>query len=477
MLIKRVVLLLLLMFSCQNLFAEELIQAPAAIQISSKVSEGKYTISEIAGICREQNFKVVVITDRDLMRWEYGVWPLRNIIKKTVEDNSILKYGAVRYIREFKQAQKENPDLLIIPGVESAPFYYWTGSLFEGNLAIRDWHKHMISIGLKDSRDLEHLPVVGNKAGLALLFGPKNLILLWPLLIFGAGFLCLTKKVFSKAGVLFIIIACVFLADNFPFRFYKFDQFHGYAGIRPYQDYIDYVNRHDGLTFWAHPEAGNKEKVGEILVSTEDHSLDLLRARDYTGFAVFHEGYKTVGKINGMWDSLLKDFCAGKRNSPVWAIGALGFDSSGELKDSLKLLRTVVLLPVVSEQECLKAIKNGRMFTVLGKNSGQLNLSKFSVVDIHSGAEKTMGEELRTSQTPRIMIKADFLNGQQYSFKIKLIRNGEVIKVFEAPAPLDIAYSDEKAPAAGSFYYRLEIQSQDMLAITNPVFVKRQELK
>jgi hypothetical protein len=490
MLIRRLALLLFLVFLSQKLWAAELIQVPVAIQISSKVSDGKYTIPQILDICRDQGFRAVVITDRDLMRWEYGIWPLRNILKKTVEDGSIIKYGAERYIRELKKIQQDNLDLVIIPGVESAPFYYWSGDIFHSNLEIRDWHKHIISIGLKDAQGIRYLPVMGNKPGLALALGWKNLLLFWPVFFLSAGIFFLGKRVCDykdesgsqlapcskgarNLGLLLIGTACVFLVNNFPFRFYSFDQYHGEAGIQPYQNYIDYVNRHSGLSFWSHPEARNEEKAGAVGIRTEEHSLDLLQARDYTGFAVFFEGFKTVGKINGIWDSLLKDFCAGKRNKPVWAVGALSFDSIGNLEDYLKDLRTVLLVPAFNEEECLKAIKEGRMYTALGRNSSQLILSNFSVAYSSVGTERIMGEQLETREIPRIKIKIDFLNGQGQLFKIKLIRSGELINTFETPAPLNITYLDEKAPAAGNFYYRLEIQGQDVVGVSNPIFVRR----
>jgi hypothetical protein len=471
MLIRKSVILLFLVFFSQKLWAAELIQVPAAIQVSSKVSDGKYSIPQILGICRERGFKAVVITDRDLMRWEYGIWPLRNILKKTVEAGSIIKYGPNRYIREFNKIQRDNPDLAVIPGVESAPFYYWRGDIFHSDLEIRDWHKHIISIGLKDGRDLEYLPVMSNKPGLARPWGGKSLFLFWPVLLLCAGIIC--AKYSRKPGLAIIAAACVFLANNFPFCSYRFDQYHGEAGIKPFQNYIDYVNRNSGITFWAHPEAGNVERTGTVSIRTDAHPLDLLRSRDFTGFAVFFEGFKTVGKIGGIWDSLLKDFCAGKRNKPVWAIGALSFDSTGDLKDYLRDLRTVLLVPVFNEEECFKAIKQGRMYMVQGGNSGRLALAEFSVVDPSSGTEKTMGEQLNTGEIPQIRIRIDFLDGQGQSFKIKLIRNGEVINIFEAPAPVNIAYLDGQAPATGSFYYRLEVRGQDLTAVTNPIFVKR----
>ncbi len=486
----RILLIIFLMLFCQRAFAAELIQAPAAIQISSDISDGKYTIPQILQICREQKMKVVIITDRDLMRWEYGLKPFANILKKTVENKSILKYGAKRYFKEFAEIKKNNPDLVVISGVESAPAYYWSGDVFNSNLEMRDWHKHIISIGLKDARSLEYIPVTGNRAGLALPYSWKNLILLWPLLLLTGGIFCSRKraynykdeqgrplgprsKFFRNTGVLLIVIAGIFLWENFPFRYYRFSLYDQKAGIKPYQNYINYINQHNALSFWAHPEAKNAEKNGDISIRTEEHTLSLLQSRDYTGFAVFYEGFKTVGKVNGIWDSLLKEYCAGVRKKPVWAIGALSFDATGNLEDYFKGLRTVLLLPALNEEEAMKALKTGRMYAVLGGNSSQFVLSEFSVMDEQASHKNIMGEQLLSKGAPVIEIKVNLLNGQAQPIKIKLIRNGEVIKMFESPVPVAINYLDEQAPAEGNFYYRLEIQGPDMVAVTNPIFVRK----
>jgi hypothetical protein len=486
----RSLLTLVLVFCSSSCLAGELIQVPAALQISSKVSDGKYTIPEIIRICRNNKFKVVVICDRDLMRWEYGIMPWRNIIKRTEETGSILKYGARRYLKEFKQVKEDNPDLVIIPGVESAPFYYWNGGLSHSDFEIRDWHKHLIAIGLKEPRDIEYLPVIGNKKALELPFGFNNLILFWPVLLLAVGIFYFEKRSydykdqsgkqlagFSKSsrrlGILLIAAAGIFLADNFPFRFYRFDQYHGQQGEYPYQNYINYVRGRQGLVFWAHPEARNEEKIGAVSVKTEDHSIDLLRSHDYTGFGVFFEGFKNVGKINGIWDSLLKDYCSGLRQNPVWASGFLSFDYSGDLDEYLRDLKVVLLLPELNEEEVLKALKTGSAYSVMGRGSSRFTLDKFTVSDSDSGERSAMGGTLRANATPRIEIKADYLSGQPGQINIKLIRNGELIKDFVSATPADITYLDEQAPLSGKFYYRLEIKGADVVVVTNPVFVTR----
>jgi hypothetical protein len=171
--------------------AQDLIQAPAAIHISSVVSDGKYSIAEIVKTAKENKIKIVIVTDRDLMKWEYGLWPLRNIIKKTVEANSIFKYGIGRYLKDIENIQKANQDILLIAGLESAPFYYWQGSAFDNSLKMYNWHKHILVMGLDTAIDYKNLPSIGNPRALRTKF---QLYKLWPIILLLAGFFVLRKE-------------------------------------------------------------------------------------------------------------------------------------------------------------------------------------------------------------------------------------------------------------------------------------------
>ncbi|MCD6228597.1 MAG: hypothetical protein J7K17_03895, partial [Candidatus Omnitrophica bacterium] len=146
---------------CRVGFCQDWIKLPAIIHIASTVSDGEYSLSEIVKIAKDNGIKVVVINDRDLMRWEYGIWPLRNLIKKRVEINSIFKYGIKRYLNEIRMLQNKFSDLIIIPGTESAPFYYWEGSPLRGNLKMYNWHRHILTVGLEKVEDYKNLPIIG----------------------------------------------------------------------------------------------------------------------------------------------------------------------------------------------------------------------------------------------------------------------------------------------------------------------------
>ena len=117
MFFKLILALVILGFFCDMGRGDDLIQVPAAIQISSTVSDGKYSISEIVKIAKDNGVKVVILTDRDFMRWQYGLWPLRRVAKKTVESNSVFNYGIKRYLKEIEDTQEKNPDMALIGGV------------------------------------------------------------------------------------------------------------------------------------------------------------------------------------------------------------------------------------------------------------------------------------------------------------------------------------------------------------------------
>ena len=469
--------------------ADEYIQARAAIQISSAISDGRLTLSEIVKTAKQGGIKVIIVTDRDLMLWQYGLWPLRRIIKQTKKQNSVFTYGIKRYLKEIADLQKLNPDVIMIPAVESAPFYCWEGSPFSNNLCLKDWHKHILTIGLTQPQDYENLPVIGNAGALRLPIRLKNILQLWPVLLIIAGIPLLLKKKYDykdafgsslgpfsrrwqATGILIILTGTLLLANNFPFAEYAFDQYRAGAGILPYQKYIDYVSARGGLTFWAHPDVENIEKIGAIKIETPEHSKDLLITRDYTGFAVFYEGYAKTGVPEGLWDQVLVRYCRGERKHPIWAIGALAFDKEGELSECLKELQTVLLVPRLEEAECLNALKKGRMYVLRGRRTPDFSMDTFSAQDSQGPAEVNMGGYLECTGLARIILRGHFLNGQNQLCKIKLIRDGKIHKLFDAETPYDIIYTDEDAQI-GTHYYRIEAESEGLILISNPIFVHK----
>ena len=99
---KGKVVFILLLSSCfllPSLIHAEDRQLPAAIHVHSNRSSGLRTISEIAKIAEEQGIEAVVMTDLLAERYEYGLRPFEKVIKKTIERDSLQKWGMERYFR------------------------------------------------------------------------------------------------------------------------------------------------------------------------------------------------------------------------------------------------------------------------------------------------------------------------------------------------------------------------------------------
>ena len=243
---------------CADLFAwdDSYIQVPGVIHLHTVVSGGTKTVNEYAQMAEERGIGIVIITDHDNAKYEYGIG-LKKIFKKVVEEDSVLKFGIDKYLGLIKDAGERNPDVMVIDGVESFPFYYWTGSYFKKNLTLNNRDKHMLVIGLDNPEDYKYMPLIVN--GIA-----------------------------------------------------RYDQYHGENYVLPYQDLINYVNKKGGLTFWAHPEHEEVVNVKGVRAVTKPYYEDLLRTDGYTGFSVFYEGYNKIGRPGGIWDKVLMEYCSGK---------------------------------------------------------------------------------------------------------------------------------------------------------------------
>lgn len=482
----------LLLVSAAVYAAEEYRQVTAAIGFETVYSGGRYTVSQVADMARRNGVKAIITSDALINRWQYGLWPLRKIVKRTEEAPSVSKYGIRIYLDDIRLAQEANRDVIIIAGLEVAPFYWWKGNPFRGEFSIRDWHKHLIVIGLESLKDIESLPVIGYGRSLVKKAGPGSVLYLLIMLsasvlgIFGIltglgarpgvyerryGIL-LTQ--WLAVGIAATSVTVLVFINGYPFNGLKYDQYHGDRGAAPYQNLIDYVNGRGGMTFWAHPEADNIEKAGKVTIETREHADLLLQTREYTGFAVFYEGYDIIGRPGGLWDGLLMEYCRGARRSPVWAIGMIDYDRAGSLDEQLQILRTVLLVKSEDKASVAEAMKSGRMYVAKDADAANFRLDVFTAGEAAGASQATMGQKAVVEGAPRVRISGRFTKDPQPSgaVRILIIRDGEPVKVLEAEAPFDITYDDESL-AAGGHYYRAEIKSSRLLLVTNPVFVTK----
>lgn len=465
--------------------AQEYKQFPATIHVHSKVSSGIYSIAELADSARKHNLKILILTDHALVRAEYGFFPLRRLIRKVVEKESILSYGAENYINLINKVNESYPDLILIPGAEVAPFYYWRGSYFKKNLTLHNWSKQILVIGLDKRSDYRNLPLVSNSYSLPY-YDWQSIFQLWPLIPLIFGFWLMKRRkakqlfygrqifityspIYKILGLLIIVLSGLFLVNNFPFSHLEYDQYHNEQGVFPYQNLVDYVNSKKGLTFWSAPEATTRRKIGEVKMFTPAHSQDLLKTQNYTGFAALYQDNITFTDPGKGWDQILNEYCRGKRAQPVWGIGEIDYHGLMENVKKIDTIQTILLLPDFKKEEVLKALKKGRMYAVLRGNF-QLILDEFS---LEIEKEKVFqGEELKCGGKPKINIKVSSSDHEVYDIEIRLIRKGKIIKIFKDKTPFKIEFEDEYYVPGEKIYYRLDIRAPSSTIISNPIFVK-----
>ncbi len=456
------------------------------LHINSNISEGEYSLREISNTVQKEGIEGVIFTDKALLKWEYGIWPLRRIIKKTVEQPSVFNYGIKNYLEDISRLNKEFPDLVLIEGLEVSPFYYWEGSYFKGNLKMYNWHKHLLVLGL-DEEGYRNLPIIGNTRGLAKNF---SFFKFWPLVIIGIGTIFLNKKKYKYKdfqgriwreplprlnflGIFLIGVGVLFFINNWPFLDFKYTQYQGNLGIIPYQEFVDYVRERGGLVFWAEPEAESRGAFLGVYFESRPSIEEFLNTQGYTGFCVFYDGYREIGRPGGLWDRVLLEYCEEVRSHPVWAVGGLSFEK-GDLAKAIKDLQTVVLAEKKGKSSVLSALKEGRAYVVRGIRSLDFFLEDFSLAS-DLGEEATIGGRLSADKEVTINIKAKFLRQDFSEVQLKLIKNGKVIKESKTETPFSISFYDYSIKEPKS-YYRLEIRAKGLHLITNPIFVKKVEL-
>jgi len=459
---------------------------PAAVHIQSDISDGKYSIEELAKLAKENSVKVIIISDTLLRRWEYGLWPWRHIVKKAFEEKSVIRMGVENYLSLIEQAQKKNPEVLIIPGVEVGSFYYWKGGLFsKDGLTLFHWHKKMLVVGMKNAEDYKKLPVVASYARLPQ--RPSDVIKFWPVLLIVLGFLASRirlKRHFSFQGKAFsgyvnpfeslryilIGVGLISLVNNLTFSVSPYDSYRGEQGIKPYQYLIDYVNKRGGAVFWLHPESSYTREILGVKILTYSYKEDLLRAKDYQGFSGLYADNITITQPGDLWDKILLEYCQGKRQRPVWIIGEVGFD--GLSKKDMTAIETVFLLSNLGQEEVLQALREGRMYAQLNRQKNNFSLARFIVTDQQTENVGFMGDEINIKGAPRIEIKLKFTASANEEIALKLIREGKVIQEVTGKGPeLIWVFSDQGCPKGSKTFYRLEMESNFCRVLSNPIFV------
>jgi hypothetical protein len=317
-------------------------RVPAVLHVHSTLSTGDFELDELARMAERDGIAALLLTENYLVRIEYGLPPFRALTRVVHEEPSVLNRGLDRYLALVAEARQRHPRVVIVPGVEVIPHYFWSGSPLALALALHNTQKNLLVFGVSDPAALATLPAVGNRRppryswqsvvdalpavlvvpGLALLFRKRS-----RRRRLGRAFVVIRQRSWCLGSVL-IALGALALARAWPLTVDRFPPWRDY-GMEPYQALIDRVERLGGATVWSFPEApdSGERRIGPVRVtwSTDPYPDDLLRTFRYTAFGAVYEQATRVSAPGGTWDRLLRQYAARERSRPAWAVGESGF--------------------------------------------------------------------------------------------------------------------------------------------------------
>mgnify|MGYP004007308769 CR=1 FL=1 len=98
-----------------------------AVHASSWYSTGSAHIEEVAQAAAAMGFDALILTDADVLQVEYGLPFFRNIFAFSSEQPALLSENALGdYLAEIQRVDETMENFVLIDGVESRPFYFWS---------------------------------------------------------------------------------------------------------------------------------------------------------------------------------------------------------------------------------------------------------------------------------------------------------------------------------------------------------------
>jgi len=455
--------------------AGEYFQLPGVMHIHTTFSSGRYSVEELIAKANEKKLGVLVLTDHDQVVMEYGLFPLRNLLKKREERNSVLKGGPEVYLSEIRRLNTQQKSVIIIPGVQSSPFYFWKGNPLDRGLTAYGYRKELLLIGLSDPDDYYSLPRLhgGYSTRYVRDLMPRFILFLIVLLL--SIYFLFQKGKFRIGGIVLALLSIALMINHHPFKSSRFDPYHGDQGTAPFQEVIDYVKNRGGHVFWAHPESNyskNGVQMGPIKMLTEPYPDALIDSKHYTGFAAIYGDSARAADAGMHWDQILMEYCRGRRDQPVWAIA--GSDFHQEKKGvELDTFQTIFLVDANRSQDVLHALERGRIYAVRKSKDSRLSLDQFKIKDNSSDNEAIMGEEILLNGTPIVTGQISTLDQSRQDVKVSIIRDGKQKWTFEGQTPLDFHLVDQDR-WNGKAFYRLDVKSKSGgYLLSNPIFITR----
>ncbi|MEW5736094.1 MAG: PHP domain-containing protein [Thermodesulfobacteriota bacterium] len=453
---------------------EPLQELPGVVHVHTTVSSGDTGLGDLVKMAQELGLEALVVTDHDRVVMEYGLYPFQGVLSKKESRPSVATYGAERYLDDITRINREQKEVVVVPGVQCSPFYYWTGNLLSG-LTAHDFRKELLIIGMEEPADYDGIPEIHGSLSLRN-FGklwPRSLLFALPL---AAGlFLVSRKGRRQKAwGTALCLVGAGLAVSNHPFSATGYDAYHGDQGIAPFQETITWAERHGGLVFWAHPESSYSHrgvKMGPVTLQTRKHPEALLASRGTTGFCALYGDTTQAEQPGREWDRALAEYCRGEREKPVWAIAEADWHDQAQGM-ALDDLATFFLVRQKSVAGVLEALSAGRTYAIRKTGKSGLRLSGFLAKDPETGKGAGMGGTLSSGEQVEISGTVTASDGGSYPVEGLVVKDGAPWKSFAGTTPQPFSFTDEAGP--GCSFYRLLVKGQGaQRLVSNPVFVRR----
>jgi hypothetical protein len=420
------------------------------------------------------------------VRCSYGLPPFRALTRVSRRERSI---GAdpAGYLARVAEVQARMPHVLLLPGVEVMPHYYWTGSPFALDMTVHNLQKNLLVFGVADPAALRTLPAPGNSA--AGVYTAQSVLDALPVLLvipgvvlllrrravrrrLGRGAVIVVQRRAWGMGSALCLVAVVALARGWPFTVDRYPPSQSF-GVAPYQALIDRVEQLGGVTMWSFPEAHDvgEQAYGPVRVGwlTEPYADDLLRTFRYTGFGAVYEDTSTFEQPGRGWDRALGEYARGERSRPAWALAESGFHGLTANKQ-VGPLQTVFLVEEKSAAGVLDAFRRGRMYAVQRTKELGFDLAEFGVRA--AGTTAGAGDTLQApAGTPiELFAAVEASDGRSHDARLAIVVNGRVVALERGGTPLRVTHrlTTDGTPLV----LRVEARGSQQRVLSNPVFVK-----
>jgi len=461
-------------------------RVPAVVHVHSDLSTGDFSLEEVAQSAEKQGIGAILLVENYLLRFEYALPPFRALTRVMREERSVVSVGLDRYLARVEEARQRHPRLVLIPGVEVIPHYFWTGSPANLALMLHNTQKNVLVFGLPDRAAWAGLPATSNPGGRV--YAWQSLVDALPALLLVPGLALLLRKREERrrlgrtvvimrrrrwvTGGVLAGVGLVALVRGWPFTVDRYPPWADF-GLEPHQVLIDHVEGQGGLAVWSFPEAPDEgeQHVGPVKVSwrTEPYADDLLRTFRYTAFGAIYEQPTRVAQPGAGWDRLLHEYAAGERSRPAWAIGESGFHglTGGKRLDPVQ---TVVLADARSEAAIMDAFRRGRFYSLYRLPQMALVLTEFSLNDGVGLA--TMGESRRVREgfPLEIAVGVEASDGASHPVRVTLVKNGVAAAAWTGETPFRTVYRETFDGKPTVFRVDARGRSPHQV-LSNPIFV------